>query len=224
MEPLGIEDALTAAEARVASGSGLDGIGFWPVVAAVKANPELAERYGERIARIDDAAFRRWAWIIVPLALGTTLAVLVTVGGLILIGWAYRLEGLAAVAAFFLGMGVLLVTTHGLGHLVVGRLLGIRFTAWFVASWRRPNPGVKVEYSSYLRASARDRGWMHASGAIVTKVVPVALIGAAVAAGLPAWAIWVLVALSLVMIVTDVLWSTKSSDWKKYKREMAQIS
>jgi hypothetical protein len=224
VETLGIEDALTAAEARIASGSGLDGVGFWRVVTAVKANPELAERYGARIARIDAAAFRRWAWIIVPLALGTVLAVAVTVGGLILIGWAYSLEGLAAVAAFFLGLGVLLVTTHGLGHLVVGRLLGIRFNAWFVSSWRTPQPGVKVEYSSYLRASARDRAWMHASGAIVTKLVPLALIGAAVAAGLPAWAVWGLVVLSLGMIATDVLWSTKSSDWKKYKREMAQIS
>jgi hypothetical protein len=224
VEPVRIEEALAVAEARVEGGYGLDGCGFGPVVSAVKQNPELAERYGRRIAAIDQAAFRRWAWIVVPMSLGNLLAVVATIGGLALVGWAYRLDGLGAVGAFYLGLGVLLVTTHGLGHLVVGQFLGIGFTSWFVASWKRPQPGVKVDYVTYLRAPARHRAWMHAAGAIVTKLVPVALIGAAVAAGLPAWAVWALVALAAAMILTDVLWSTKSSDWMKFRRELSQIS
>ena len=62
---------------------------------------------------------------------------------------------------------------------------------------------------------------MHASGAIVSKLVPFALIGAAVAADLPSWAVWLLPVIGGVTIVTDVLWSTKKSDWKKFSREMA---
>jgi hypothetical protein len=224
VEPIRIEEALAVAEARVEAGDALDGSGFWPVVSALKKSPELAERYGSRIAAIDQAAFRRWAWIVVPLTLGNVLAVVATIGGLALIGWAYRLEGLGAVAVFYLGLGVLLVTTHGLGHLVVGWALGIRFTSWFVASWKRPQPGVKLDYVTYLRAPARNRAWMHAAGAIVTKLVPVALIGAAMAAGLPPWSVWALVALAAAMILTDVLWSTKSSDWMKFRRELSQIS
>lgn len=61
---------------------------------------------------------------------------------------------------------------------------------------------------------------MHASGALVTKAVPFALLGAAVAAGLPAWSVWALAGLGGFMVATDVAWSTKSSDWKKFKREM----
>ncbi len=64
---------------------------------------------------------------------------------------------------------------------------------------------------------------MHAAGAITTKVVPFALIGAALAADLPVWSVWTLVGLGGAMIVTDVLWSTKSSDWKKFLREMAFV-
>jgi hypothetical protein len=80
---------------------------------------------------------------------------------------------------------------------------------------------VKLDYASYLRAPAFSRAWMHASGAIVTKIMPFAFIGAAVAAGVPDWVTWALVVIGLVSIGTDVLWSTKASDWKKYRREMA---
>jgi hypothetical protein len=61
---------------------------------------------------------------------------------------------------------------------------------------------------------------MHASGAIATKIIPFALIGAAIAADLPAWAVWGLAVIGIASIVTDVLWSTRSSDWKRFKREM----
>jgi hypothetical protein len=62
---------------------------------------------------------------------------------------------------------------------------------------------------------------MHASGAIVTKIVPFALIGAALAAAVPGWVVWLLVVVGIGQIITDVLWSTNASDWKKYRREMS---
>jgi hypothetical protein len=221
VESHGIEDLLGAAEASVAAGRGLGGTGFWAACDTVKGNPELAERYGPRIASIDQSAFRDWALLVVPIVPGTWLAILATLLGLALIGWSYGLAGLAAVAVFYLGVGVLLVTTHGLGHLLVGRLLGIRFTSWFVGTLGRPQPGVKVDYASYLAASATSRAWMHAAGAIVTKLVPLALVGAALAAGLPTWAVWLLPVITVAGVVTDVVWSTKSSDWMKFRRELA---
>jgi hypothetical protein len=62
---------------------------------------------------------------------------------------------------------------------------------------------------------------MHASGAIVSKVVPLVGLGVGWAMEAPSWALIVLGLLAIVQIVTDVLWSTKSSDWKKFNREMA---
>jgi hypothetical protein len=220
MEPTSIEEALTAAETALARGEGLSGTGFWKAVAEVKAEPGLVDRYAGRIAAIDREAFESWVLFKVSLAVGTALMVVATLLGLILIALTYYTEGdLVTVVLFYLGMGVLLVTTHGLGHLVVGRLVGIDFTHWFIGTIVRPQPGVKVDYSSYLRTPAMARAWMHASGAIVTKVIPVLLLGAAVAAGLPSWAIWGLVVISVATIATDVLWSTKSSDWMKFRRE-----
>jgi hypothetical protein len=215
-----VESALTRAEDALEAGNDLDGTGFWSAVSRVKENPELSERYADRIAGIEERAFRDWALVTVPLGLGTTLMITATLGGLALIWWAYALEGLAAVIAFYVGLGALLVTTHGLAHLVVGAITGIRFTCWFIGSVLQPQPGVKIEYSSYLRTRPRRRAWMHASGAIVTKLVPFALLGAAIAADLPLWAVWGVVAIGVLAIITDIVWSTSKSDWKRFRREM----
>lgn len=218
-----IEESLDRAEAAVAAGEGLAGTGFWQAVREVKRQPELVERFADRIERIDARAHRDWALLVVPLWLGTSLAVIATLAGLALIGLAYELNGGAAVIAFFAGVGVLLVSTHGLAHLIVGRAMGIRFTYWFVGELKQPQPGVKTDYSSYLRTDARRRAWMHASGAIATKTIPFLLIGAAAAAGLPAWSIWALAGLGAAMVLTDVLWSTRASDWKKFRRERSLV-
>jgi len=215
-----VESALTRAEDALEAGNDLSDTGFWSAVSRVKENPELAERYADRIAAIDDRAFRDWALLTVPLWLGTALMIAGTVGGLALVWWAYALEGWWAVISFFAGLGVLLVTTHGLAHLVTGAIAGIGFTCWFIGSILQPQPGVKVDYSSYLRAGPRRRAWMHASGAIVTKTVPFALLGAAIAADLPFWAVWAVVLIGVAAIITDIVWSTSKSDWKRFRREM----
>lgn len=220
MEPTSIEEALAVAETALARGEGLSGTGFWKAVARVKSEPDMVDRYADRIAAVDRAAFERWALLKVPIGIGTTLAIIATIVGLGLIGGSYYTEGeMVTVLLFYAGFGVLLVTTHGLGHLLVGRMVGIRFTHWFIGTIARPQPGVKVDYASYLRTPPTARAWMHASGALATKAVPFLLLGAIFAAGLPAWAIWLLVAIGVVMISTDILWSTKSSDWMKFKRE-----
>ncbi|HIE22320.1 MAG TPA: hypothetical protein EYP73_06960 [Acidimicrobiia bacterium] len=219
MTPSEIGAALDAAEESLARGGTLAGTRFWRAVAAVKAEPGLVDRFAQRIARIDATAFRRWALLVVPLWIGTLTMVLATVLGLLLVALAYGVEGVTAIVLFFVGFGVLLVATHGLAHLVVGRLAGIRFTHWFIGTITRPQPGVKVDYASYLATPARARAWMHAAGALTTKVIPFALIGAAVAADLPGWTVWVLVAVGVISVITDVVWSTKSSDWKKFRRE-----
>ncbi len=220
MEITQIESILGKAEAEVSEGRPPGPAGFRKAVSVVKADPELVDQHADRIAAIDRRAFENWALLTVPLWLGNLVMILGTVIGLVLVGWSYGLEGTAAGIVFLLGLGVLLVTTHGLAHLVVGTAQGMRFTHWFIGTIARPQPGVKVDYSTYLRAPASSRAWMHASGAIVTKVVPFALVGAAFAADLPAWTIVVVVLVGFGQLLTDALWSTKASDWKKYRREM----
>ncbi|HSJ85452.1 MAG TPA: hypothetical protein VLA91_16750 [Acidimicrobiia bacterium] len=221
MDRARVEAILDAAEKAVASGSPVAPTGFWKAVAAVKRDPGLVEAHADRIARIDRASLKAWALVTVPLWLGNVLMIGGASIGLALVAWAYYLQDLVSGLVFLLGFGIVLVTTHGLGHLVVGSLLGMRFTHWFMGPLRPPlPPGVKLDYSTYLRAPPRSRAWMHAAGAIVTKLMPFAFVGAALAAGLPTWVVWALVVIGLAQIATDILWSTKASDWKKFRREM----
>lgn len=220
MDQSSVETALARAGEAVGAGRGLEKTGFWSAVARVKQDSELADRYADRIAEIDQSAFRNWVLLSVPLWLGTSLMLAGTALGLGLIWWAYALDGWRAVVAFYSGLGALLVATHGLAHLLVGTMVGIGFTSWFIGSISRPQPGVKVDYASYLRTRPESRAWMHAAGAIVTKLTPFALLGAAIAADLPTWAVWGVVGIGVLAILTDILWSTRSSDWKRFRREM----
>ena len=215
---------LDDAERAVSAGAPVGPTGFWKAVDAVKRDPALIEQHADRIARIDRAAFKRWALVAVPIWLGNVLIIGATLIGLALVGWSYYLEGIGSALVFLLGFGIILVTTHGLAHLAVGTLMGMRFTHWFVGKLVQPQPGVKLDYATYLRVPATSRAWMHASGAIVTKVMPFVFLGAAIAAGVPIWVVWALVAIGLVEIAIDIVWSTKKSDWKKFKREMGYVS
>jgi hypothetical protein len=61
---------------------------------------------------------------------------------------------------------------------------------------------------------------MHAAGAIATKLTPFLVVPYAVAIGTDTWAVLALLALGVVQILFDVLYSVRASDWKKFRREM----
>lgn len=217
-----IASVLDTCEARLERDGTVDlrATGFWRAVGTVKRDPDLVEPFADRIAAIDRAAFEQWALLTVPYRLGTILAVLATLAGLAVITAGYYVDAPWNGLLLLAGTGTLLVPTHGLGHLVVGARSGMRFTHWFVGTISMPQPGVKIDYATYLRTPARSRAWMHASGALVTKAIPLLMLGAAWGMDAPGWASVVLIATAAVTIATDVFWSTKSSDWKKYRREL----
>jgi hypothetical protein len=216
-----IETLLASLEDDATAGEALDlrAAGFWKAVAAVKRDRDLADEFADRIAVIDRVAFEQWAFFRVGIRAGTWSMLIATAVALGIIGAGYAApdpwNGLLLLA----GTGGLLVTTHGLGHLAVGAAAGIGFTHWFIGSLLRPQPGVKVDYATYLRVPAAARARMHASGALVTKAMPFLMLGAAWGMEAPGWA-WLLLALGgAASIITDILWSVGSSDWKRYSRE-----
>ena len=113
------------------------------------------------------------------------------------------------------------VSVHDLAHWAVGRLAGIRFLAYYIGGPFPPRPGLKIDYASYLRTSPAARAWMHASGALATKIAPFVALGFCLAANGPAWAAWVLAGIGAFHVATDILFSRKSSDWKRVARERA---
>jgi hypothetical protein len=123
--------------------------------------------------------------------------------------------------------GGLSVTLHDPAHWLVGRLRGIRFDSYFLDGPFRIQPGIKIDYGSYLRASPTARAWMHAAGAVASKVAPFAVFAGAYFPHrsanydlFPPWAMWGVLGIGVLQIVTDLVWSTKRSDWKKVGREL----
>jgi hypothetical protein len=215
-----IERALAASEQTLAAGGAPDlrALGFWRAVAAVKRRGDLVARYATRIAAIDRETFRRRVRLVLPVTLGVVALDVALFGGLLLLAFAIGLPHPWRELVVLAATGALDVAVHGLAHLAVGTVAGIGFTDWFV-SLPKP-PGFKIDYASYLRTPARQRAWMHASGAIASKVTPFLVIPYALAIGTDTWAVLALLALGLIQIVTDVLYSVRASDWKKFRREM----
>jgi len=210
-----IETVLAAADAALDGGRGLRGTGFWRAVDAMRRDPALAERYADRVAAIDRRAFEHGVTLRVPVSSGVLLLGLASASGVALVVLALHVRHLAP-EIFLAGTAALIVGTHSLAHFVVGRLLGIRFTHVFLGGPPPPRPGLKTDYGTYLRATRTERAVMHASGAVVTKVVPFALVPFSPRP----WLTWLLIAIGVVQILTDVFLSTKTSDWKKVKREL----
>jgi hypothetical protein len=224
----GLGAELDRIEAAVDGGAtDLAGLGFWRLVGRVKRDPDLGRRHAEQIGRIDAKAFRAAPLIRVPLGLGlSSMAAGVAIGVAALVV-AFRAAAgpepsptTAGVALIVTG-GAWAAGLHSLTHFVVGRAAGIRFTDAFGRVPPPPLPGLKTDYASYLRASPTARIWMHASGAVATKLAPFLALAFAPAVRAPWWAVAILLALGLFQIATDLLFSTKASDWKKVRRELA---
>ncbi len=209
----------------------LRSLGFWRIVGLIKRDDELIERHATQVGRIDAKAFRGRVRFLAPVWVGVVLQVLGIGVGVGLVAFAILnanaspaerpvgvelASGLGLpLAAFALAAGV-----HSFAHLVVGRSVGIRFSDFFFTIPPPPLPGLKTDYGTYLRTGPVARAWMHASGAIASKLAPFAVLAFAPAAAAPGWSVAILVVLGVFQIATDVVFSTKASDWKKVRREL----
>jgi hypothetical protein len=217
-----LDEAFGRVEAAVARGeTDLRALGFWRLVAEVKADPVLSDGLAGTIGRIDRSAFEarvRWRF---PVWLGNAVLLSGTLAGALTAAVALGTasEAVAGLALLVAG-GVWSVAWHDLAHWVVGRIVGIRFTSYFVGGPFPPWPGLKTDYETYLRTGPVARAWMHASGAIATKLAPFAALAFWPATGAPWWAAAGLLALGVFQILTDVAFSVRSSDWKKVRREL----
>jgi hypothetical protein len=218
----GLAAELDRIEAAVDAGDAdLRDLGFWRLVALIKRDDEAIERHADQVGRIDAKAFARAPLVRVPAWVGLVLMVLAVAAGtgavIVALGADDRTtSGVALVVA----AGLWSAGLHSLTHYLVGLAVGIRFTHLFGKVPPPPLPGLKTDYASYLRTSPVARAWMHASGAVATKVAPFLALAFAPGAGAPAWAIAALVGLGLFQLATDVLFSTKASDWMKVRREL----
>lgn len=222
IETEGFPAAFDRVEAAVDAGeTDLGRLGFWRLLARVKADPALSAHWAEQAGRIDRKAFEARFRVRFPVWFGNAVLVLGVAAGAFAIGIALGTddEVLAGVALIFAALDWS-VALHGLAHWLVGRLAGLRFLAYVFRDLIPPVPGLKVDYASYLRASPEARAWMHASGAIASKLAPFVALAFWPGAGAPSWAAWAIAGYGVVLILIDVFISTRKSDWKRVRREL----
>jgi hypothetical protein len=198
----------------------LGALGFWRIVARVKLDRILIDRHADAIGRIDGTAFRAAVRPRFPVWLGNAALLTAVVVSGVLVGVAGAVsdpvwKGVWIVAA---GLGWA-IGLHCPTHWVVGWFVGIRFLAYTFGGPPPPRPGLKSDYATYLRADAGSRAWMHASGAIATKVAPFLALVFVPVVDAPWWAAVVLLVIGVGQIATDVRFSTATSDWKRFARE-----
>jgi hypothetical protein len=233
-QPPAYQEEFARIEREVDAGNtDLPGLGFWRLVGQVKREPVLARHWAADIGRIDRKAFERRVRFRVPVWLGNSLLLGATAVLVALIPIALNLARgasppepiLPGVLVVWAGLG-LSASVHDLAHWVTGRIQGIRFISYFTKGPPLFQPGIKIDYETYMRAEPGGRAMMHASGALASKVAPFAVFvsvyfphRAADYDLLPPWSLWALLGFGVLIILTDVFSSTKKSDWKKVRRE-----
>lgn len=140
------------------------------------------------------------------------------------------LEGAATIAVFvmvflinsdwmlYISALALMTTLHPLAHYSTGALTGIRFTHYYLNGPAKIEPTLRIDQVSYLKASGRQRALMHLSGVLGTVAAPLIAALIAVNKGVNA-AAFNLFVFFLLLIIFELLTSTKIGDLMKAKRE-----
>jgi hypothetical protein len=221
-DPRGYPAEFERIEAAVDAGqTDLRALGFWRLLAKVKADPVLAHHWAEQAGRIDRKVFEARALVRVPVWFGNGALLVGTLAGAIAVAIALTTESqtLAGLALVFAALDWS-TTFHAPAHWLVGRMIGMRFVAYHLPKLVPPFPGLKIDYATYLRVAPEARAWMHASGAIASKIAPFIALAFWPASGAPGWAAWAIAGYEVLIICTDVFISTRTSDWKRFRREM----
>ncbi|HEX5417133.1 MAG TPA: hypothetical protein VFZ25_15825 [Chloroflexota bacterium] len=198
----------------------LRALGYRRAVRAVRRHPAWVEQFADSIGEIDRAVFLRRVQPVFPVPLGAALLATGTALGIGLTALSFDVSPKWRGLTLLAGVGALLGSTHGLTHFLVGKLQGMSFVGWYLNGPIKVEPTLKIDQASYLKTPPEQRAWMHASGALVTKLIPFFGLAVGSAVRAPGWAKALLGILGVVQLITDAFVSTKIGDWSRFQREM----
>lgn len=200
-----LDQALGEIEEKIEKDSySIQELGFWKLVARVKRDPALIKKYADRIGKIDQKIFRDAAPFTLGIGLGNLAELVGVMLGVIILVWGQKL-GAYGWASPIIAALLLSTALHPLAHYVIGGLLGIKFTFYFLDGPIKIEPTVKTDYASYLRAPPKKRAIMHLAGPIATASSPLLVLVLAYFLGAPYPSLPVLAALSLFFLSTELV-------------------
>jgi hypothetical protein len=185
---------------------------FLSIVNKIKRDKINNDELLTQIENLSRKKFEGKVSLTLGLFTGNLLEIIATIAAIVL---AFRIN---ADWMLYICALILMATLHPLSHYLTGRLLGIRFTHYYLNGPARIEPTLRINYFSYLKARGVKRALMHASGVIGTLAAP--LIVALIALDKGALGVAMnLMYFFILLIVFELLTSTKIGDLMKAKRE-----
>ncbi len=185
---------------------------FQSVLNKVKSDRINDDVLLRQIESISLERFDKKVSLTLPVAAGNLLELLGTMAAIIL---PYMLNSDIFIYASAL---ILMATLHPVSHYAAGWLCGIGFTHYYLNGPARIEPTLRINYYSYLKASGGKRAFMHASGVIGTLAAPL-IVGLIALDKGAVGAAWNIFYFFLLLIIFELLTSTKIGDLMKAKRE-----
>ncbi len=185
---------------------------FLSIVNKIKKDKTNDDELLRKIENLSRKRFEEKGSLTLGLFSGNLLEIIVTIAAVVL---AFRVN--ADLMLYFVTL-ILMATLHPLSHYLTGSLFGIRFTHYYLNGPARIEPTLRINYFSYLKAKGIKRALMHASGVIGTLAAPLIVALIALDKGESGVAIN-LMYFFLLLIVFELLTSTKVGDLMKAKRE-----
>ena len=189
-----------------------DGKSFRGIIELVKRDKINDDELLEQIENLSQKRFRKKVSFTLGVHAGNLLEGFVSVVTLFL---AFQIN---SDWMLYLSAIILMATLHPLSHYVTGHMNGIRFTHYYLNGPAKIEPTLRIDHFSYLKVSGRKRALMHLSGVIGTLAGPLFAMVIALGKGASAAAMNLIV-LFLLLIVFELLTSTKIGDLMKAKRE-----
>ncbi|MDO9098283.1 MAG: hypothetical protein Q7U60_09190 [Candidatus Methanoperedens sp.] len=185
---------------------------FWSIVALVKKDKINDDELLEQIENISQKRFREKVHFTLSVPAGNLLESVVTIAAVVM---AFRIS---PEWMLYLSALILMTTLHPLSHYATGSLVGIKFTHYYLNGPARIEPTLRIDYSSYLKTSGGKRALMHTSGVIGTLAAPLVVAVIALDRGANG-VVFNLFVFFLILIVFELLTSTKIGDLMRAKRE-----
>jgi hypothetical protein len=163
----------------------------------------------------------------IPLGLGNVIEVLGCLAAIALVLEAPYVENIPlAFVAYLLSWGCLVFFPHCLAHFITGRILGVRFSHYFISASpvtrmqlpiisgvmsKLPVLGLKIRPESLKSVNHGARTVMFASGAAASMLLPFLVFVISIGR-LPSILVGILLVLSLANLAFDLYYSPKAGD------------
>lgn len=140
--------------------------------------------------------------------------------GAIIFYYSFVTEHIVSIISFLIGAALILVVTHPLAHIFIGRLYGIKIIKAYLGGVAKFEPTVIADFLTYFSAGPKQRRNYHAAGSITTVLTSLIIFLIVLFLSYSFYIKILALIIFIAILLTDVFFSPKYSDWKRARKEL----